>query len=154
MSDAFSAQSLERKPRRVKFLLGLLIVGLLILVFVGEAKRRAVERELQAVTIRLQEIQGPNTSSEEAEAARRDILEKVQRHVVLPEGSEPLVATIVDIEQLIKQNEFYRNGKNGDYVIVTEKFALLYDPDLDKVKEWAPVQIQEATGQQKTSSTR
>lgn len=66
----------------------------------------------------------------------------VGRHVLLPVGEEPKVATIVDIEKLKKdQPIFYENAKNGDKVLIyfISKKAFIYDPVNDIVINIGPV---------------
>ncbi len=64
------------------------------------------------------------------------------RLITLPEGEEPTVATITDIEKL-KDQTFFQKAKNGDKVIIytNAKKAILYDPIARKIIDVAPVNI-------------
>lgn len=69
----------------------------------------------------------------------------VSRHVLLPVGEEPKVATIVDVEKLRKdQPVFYENAKNGDKVLIyfISKKAFIYDPENDIVINIGPVLLE------------
>jgi hypothetical protein len=73
-----------------------------------------------------------------------ELIEKVSRLTDLPEGEEPTVATINDIDT-IRDQSFFRNGQNGDRVLIyTEaRRAILYRPETDKIIEVGPVNIGE-----------
>ena len=74
-------------------------------------------------------------------AAAKEIVDKVRRHIVIPTAIEPTVATIVDVNTLKARNEFYKDAKNGDNLIVTPTRAILYDPDKDIILDVVPVQL-------------
>ena len=57
---------------------------------------------------------------------------------------EPTVATIVNVEELRKNNAFYNKAENGDHLVVTTERAILYDPDEDIILDVIPVQLQPA----------
>ena len=72
----------------------------------------------------------------------RDIIEKVARLVVLPEGETPTIATVTDPERL-KEQAFFSNAQRGDKVLIytTAKKAILYNPTANKIVEVAPLNI-------------
>ena len=74
-----------------------------------------------------------------------DLIERVGRLVVLPEGERPTIATVSDIEQ-VKDRPFFANAKNGDKVLIytNARKAILYDP-VNDIVEIAPVNIGTAT---------
>ncbi|MGD9128885.1 MAG: hypothetical protein PVJ09_00100 [Candidatus Woesebacteria bacterium] len=70
------------------------------------------------------------------EMAQKEIgalLEKVKKHIVLPDDEQPIVATITDIETLAAEQAFYQGAENGDKVLifVKAKKALIYSPSRD-----------------------
>lgn len=79
---------------------------------------------------------------EVAQEESKTLITKVGRLVALPEGEDPTVATITDIEKL-KNQPFFARAKNGDKVLIytQAKKAYLYDPVANKVVEVAPVNI-------------
>lgn len=78
------------------------------------------------------------------------LVEKVGNLVALPEGEEPVVATVTEKEKLAGQ-AFFDKASNGDKVLIytRSKKAYLYDPDSNKVLEIAPVSF----GQKKASGS-
>lgn len=68
------------------------------------------------------------------------IIERVEKHIVLPEGEEPTIATVSDPSKLAEQR-FFANAKVGDVVLIyaQARKAYLYDPSIDKLLEVAPI---------------
>jgi len=66
----------------------------------------------------------------------------VSRHMVLPQGEIPTVATVTDPETLKKQ-PFFFNTVTGDKVLIYASAlkAILYRPELDRIIEVAPLNI-------------
>lgn len=124
---------------RTKILSTVTIIALLALVVMVDLKRRAAEQELQRLSVRLEQLTGNEQANREA-AAR--IVEKVKSHIRIPEGVEPTVARIVDVNALRQRNAFYNNAENGDYLVVTPERAILFDPEGDRIIDVVPVQIQ------------
>lgn len=80
------------------------------------------------------------------EAAASDeseqLLEAVGRLIVLPEGEEPTIATVANLEALQGQS-FFAKAKLGDKVLIFAKAgkAILYDPLGGKIVEVAPLSL-------------
>ena len=76
----------------------------------------------------------------EAQAELDKVIRLVGRHMVLPTGETPTMATVSDPEKL-RDQPFFTNAKKGDNVLifVASKKAILYDPELDRIIEVAPV---------------
>ncbi len=77
-----------------------------------------------------------------ARLATTELVDKIGKLVVLPEGEDPTIATVTDPEKL-KDQAFFAKAKKGDKVLLYTKAkkAFLYDPDLNKVVEIAPINI-------------
>lgn len=77
-----------------------------------------------------------------AQEESKDLITKVGKLIVLPEGEEPTVATVTDTE-LLKGQSFFANAKTGDKVLIytNARKAILYSPENDKIIEVAPVNI-------------
>ena len=123
-----------------KLLVILLIVALAILAYVNYQKRVQLGNELKKLTVKMEQLQTGNAPQNVA--AAKQIVEKVKKHFVIPDNVDPTVATIVDANTLKARNEFYKNAKNGDNLIVTPTRAILYDPDKDIILDVVPVQLQ------------
>lgn len=123
-----------------KLLSVVFILGLIVLVFTLEARRREAQTQLEQLTVRLEQLQTGNTS-QNREVARK-VIEKVSAHMRISTEVEPTVATIVNVEELRKRNPFYNKAENGDHLVVTTERAILYDPDEDIILDVIPVQLQ------------
>ncbi len=133
-----------------KLLTIILIVGLAALALTFYKRSMTLATELKKLTVMNEQLQTGNNPESIAEAAA--IIARVRKHIDIPTDIEPTVATIVDVEALKASNDFYKNAKNGDNLIVTPTRAILYDPDKDVILDVVPVQLQ-APSQQEASSS-
>ncbi len=122
-----------------KILSLLLVVALAVLAYVNYTKRIQLAMELQKLSVQMEQLQTGNNPQNVA--AAKQIVDKVRRHILIPTGIDPTVATIVDVNTLKSRNEFYKDAKNGDNLIVTPTRAILYDPDKDIILDVVPVQL-------------
>lgn len=69
------------------------------------------------------------------------VIEKVSRHYQVPTDETPTVAQIKDKDSLHKEQEFYQNAQNGDYVLVYSKAktAFLYRESSDRLIKVSPI---------------
>jgi uncharacterized protein HemX len=83
-----------------------------------------------------------------AKAQTSTLVEKVSKHVELPTGEQPTVATVSDVSKLSNQT-FFANAKNGDKVLIYSKAktAVLYRPSEDKVINIAPLNLNSTPNQ-------
>lgn len=126
---------------KFKRLLPLLLVVLVVLVVVLDQQRRAAQAEVQQLSLKL----GQQGDSAQNQQQANEIIAKVKQHMDLDTSVQPTVAAIVDVDKLRKQNSFYNQAKNGDFLIVTPTRAILYDEQADKVIDVVPVQIKQNT---------
>lgn len=124
-----------------KLLSFLFVIALIALVITLETRRQEAQKQLEQLTIRLEQLQG--NSSQNREAAKK-VIDQVQKHMLISTEVEPTVATIVNVEELRKKNPFYNKAENGDHLVVTTDRAILYDPDNDIILDVVPVQLQPA----------
>lgn len=70
-----------------------------------------------------------------------EIITKVSKLYLLPNTETPTVARLEDKDRIDEGKEFYKNAKNGDYLLVyrNEKLALLYRENIDKLIYVSPV---------------
>lgn len=139
--------SMSGTPRKstTKMLGTFLVVGLLLLVVVVDMQRRAAVAQLAQLSVKLNQVSGGNSAENKAEADR--IVAEVRKLMDIATDVEPTVATIVDVEVLRKQNEFYNRAENGDSLIVTPTRAILYSSKNKRIIDVVPVQL-EAPAQQ------
>jgi len=67
---------------------------------------------------------------------KSQLVEEIGKLIILPDGEEPTIATVVDPE-LLKGQPFFKNAKAGDRVLIYSKDsrAILYDPVAKRVVE-------------------
>ncbi len=123
-----------------KVLVTVLIIALAALSYVQYSKRMQVAKELEKLTMQMEQLKTGNNPQNVA--AAKEIVAKVRRHIMIPGDVDPTVATIVDIETLRSRNDFYKNAKNGDHLIVTPTRAILYDASQDVIIDVVPVQLE------------
>ncbi len=126
-----------------------LVVGLFALVVVINMKRVDAEKQLAALTMRMEQLTGGNT--EQNRELAKSVVDKLAKIMEVPSDIEPTVATIVDVEKLVEQNkEFYGKAKNGMHLIIYPTFAVIYDEEKNMINNFAPVQLTqpEAAAQQ------
>ncbi|MFH0770587.1 MAG: hypothetical protein V1926_04375 [Candidatus Peregrinibacteria bacterium] len=141
--DAFPTQcpACPSCPSRGKTLLVIALVALVVLAGALEMKRRITEKQLEQLTVRLEQLQTGNAQNK-VEAQR--IVAKVKKLMKINEEVMPTVATIVDVEMLRKRNPFYNKAQNGDFLIVTPERAILYSERTNMILDVVPVQIKPA----------
>lgn len=81
----------------------------------------------------------PNKVAQEELA---EVVERVGKLIVLPDGETPTLATVSDPSKL-KDQTFFARAKAGDKVLIftNSKKAILYDPVANKIVEVAPVNL-------------
>lgn len=72
----------------------------------------------------------------------KTLVETVGKLIVLPEGEDPTIATVSNVERL-KDQPFFARAKVGDKVLIytSARKAILYSPQANKILEVAPVNI-------------
>ena len=72
----------------------------------------------------------------------QDLIAKIGKLIILPQGETPTVATVSEPERL-KDQQFFANAKVGDKVLIYTKAkkAILCNPSTNKIIEVAPVTI-------------
>ena len=83
---------------------------------------------------------GQNSDITRSEA--EELIAKVSKLIVLPEGELPTIATVSDPEK-VKSQPFFARAKKGDKVLIfaNARRAILYDPVADKIVEVAPINL-------------
>ena len=70
------------------------------------------------------------------------LVKQVSRHFAVPEGDEPVVATVLNATALAKEQSFFQRANNGDKLLIFGKTgqAVLYSPSRDIIVNVGPVQ--------------
>ncbi|MEK7680684.1 MAG: hypothetical protein AAB348_01385 [Patescibacteria group bacterium] len=73
-----------------------------------------------------------------------EVVENVGKLILLPDNEKPIIATIIDVEKIKKDQSFYANAKNGDIVLVYQvaKKAFIYDPVKSIIVNVGPVFVE------------
>jgi len=108
-----------------------IVIALVALFAWSEKSRREQARQLKQTSQKLNELTSSN--QKRMEEVEKDILAKVRMHVEIPDDPKPVILTVLDAEKLKKDNPFYEKAENGDHLVVTSKWAVLYSPKRDKV---------------------
>ncbi|TSC55466.1 MAG: hypothetical protein Greene041679_609 [Parcubacteria group bacterium Greene0416_79] len=71
-----------------------------------------------------------------------ELVERVGKLILLPEGESPVIATVTDLEML-KGQPFFAKARAGDKVLLyqTANKAYLYTPVVNKIMEVAPITL-------------
>jgi len=77
----------------------------------------------------------------------QQIIKSVGKLIILPEGEEPVLATITDAAALSKEQSFYAGSSNGDVVLVYQKAqkAIIYNPGKNIIVNVGAVSVQPGT---------
>lgn len=67
------------------------------------------------------------TAAKEVIVSKSQILERVAKHTTLPKEEPEAVVRVEDPETLKKQNSFYEQVQEGDYIIMFRNMAIIYD---------------------------
>lgn len=68
-----------------------------------------------------------STLENDVVVSKSEIVDRVSKLTVVPEGVPDAVVRVQDPEALKKQNDFYSNVKEGDYIVMYPKMAVIYD---------------------------
>jgi hypothetical protein len=59
--------------------------------------------------------------------SKSEIVDRVAKLTLLPKGAPDAIVRVEDPDTLKKQNSFYENVKIGDYILIYQKLAVIYD---------------------------
>ena len=122
-----SSQSLRRLVQSRAFqLIAVLIIASLPSLYFYNASQRAIG-----------DANNPTSAKVETTA---QVVKQVSRHILLPSGEQPTVATVSDASK-VRSQAFFANAASGDKVLVyaQAKKAFLYRPSVDRLIEVAPL---------------
>lgn len=67
------------------------------------------------------------TFADDIVVSKSEILSRVSRHINLPLGEPEAVVRVQDPSTLKKQNTLFENAKEGDYIVMYQDLAVVYD---------------------------
>ena len=82
-----------------------------------------------------------NISKAEEAKVIQEIVSKATKLIVLPKDEEPVMATITNATDLIKEQPFYAGSQNGDVVLMYQKAlkAIIYSPERNIIVNVGPI---------------
>ena len=123
---------------------GLIILFLALILAVGASawsykNYLNVEKQLAALST-------PEGQKEISQKQTQELVNKVGRLIMLPTDEEPTVATITDADSLKKEQQFYRDAKNGDQVLIYTKAkkAIIYNEAKDILVNVGPIFVNDS----------
>jgi lipopolysaccharide export LptBFGC system permease protein LptF len=130
-----STKSKAKPKNNKKLIVSLIIVAILAaLVTVLVVQRLEINR-----------LNNPAAVAEQAKADATKLKDKVSKLMQLPD-EEATIATVQDSDKL-KEQEFFKNAKNGDKVLIftTDKKAVIYRESENKVINSGPIVLNSNT---------
>ncbi len=153
--SASSSPPAVRRLRRFLWKLLFLLVVVAVIAAVGGAwlyretkEREKLAEELKKTMAELESVKKEKAASGAGtggvvsrgdEELARQVLAGLGRHIVIAPSPAPTVATIMDVEALKKESNFYEAAQNGDYLVISGRFIMLYDADDDIILNIAPI---------------
>ncbi len=83
-------------------------------------------------------LQDPQAQQARSKRETQDLVAQVGKLMVLPEG-EPTVATVVDAEALAKEQDFFKDAKNGNKVLIYKEKAILFNVEEGRIVNVGPI---------------
>lgn len=68
-----------------------------------------------------------NSRSKAESVTQENVIEQLSKQLVLPDDLPKDFLRVSNAKTLASQDDFYKNVKNGDYIIVYDTMALVYD---------------------------
>ena len=137
------------KKTNSKHIIFILAAGLVLMTYLYVSN----ERQLRL-------IKDPKAQAEYVEKIKKDSVEELKKYVVIAEGDEPVLISVVsDAQTLRSQQAFFANIENGDQIFVFEKTyrALIWRPSSRVVVNFGSLDVQPQKGeapQVKTPDTK
>lgn len=70
----------------------------------------------------------------EVVVSQQEIIFRVKKHLEIPSDNPQSVVRVEDASNLKSQNEFFKDVKEGDYVILYDNMAIIYNLKKDEVE--------------------
>jgi len=136
----------NKKSRGLFNFIKIIIFFIFIISFAGSVAWGFWSNKMyQEAKSQINQLTSLDGQQELAKQEINQVLNKVRKHIQLPEDEEPVMATVVDAAALSQEQSFYKDANNGDRVIVYQKAqkAILYNPEKDIIINVGPVFLDE-----------
>lgn len=125
--------AMKKKKKKKSIIKELIIITIFFILVVA----------LVAVSIAYQKEKNKKITVKDIQALQQQevgmVLDEIGKHILLPEGVTPTIATITNVENLRKEMPFFDKAQNGFKVVVYEDKAILFDPVNQIIVDVAPV---------------
>lgn len=127
----FEKEELDQENVLLKILISLFCVIAILLLTKGFMFKRVVNSNQQQ----------PQDQAAQQQKIKNLVISKVGMLMVLPEG-DPQIIAVTDAEKVKKESAspFFQNTQTGDFVLVYQTTAILYNPRLNKIINVGPVE--------------
>lgn len=141
LSETNEKEIKDKKRELPKILFTILVVALVGFAGWSYWQYSELKKEKDLAT-------NPELQAKIAQKEMQKVLTLVKKHMIVPEGEEPQLATIVDAEEVIKQQPFFEGAVDGDKVLifVNARRAVVYSPSRDLIVNAGPVFSDENQG--------
>jgi hypothetical protein len=121
-----------------------ILVGTILIVLGAVGGFIKLSGENKRLRAEIQGLREDPTKAAKEETAK--IVELVGKLVILPEGEEPVMATVTDKEKL-KDQPLFAKAENGDKILIYSlaKKAFIYNPTKNVIVDVVPVNVGEGT---------
>lgn len=136
--NRISDDDLEITKNAKKKKIFLVVAVLIVLIIIGGLGLYAYNANKQ-----LKMLNDPALRQQAAKEEINSWVNKISKHIILPTGEDPMMATITDINALVKEQPFYQGAANGDIILIYSKAkqGYVYDPTKDIIVKMGPVFI-------------
>jgi len=125
----------KKSSKKIWKIIGILVfLAVLAFAIYSFVSYRNVQEKIQALTTTEGQQKMINDEIQ-------NLVAKMSKHIVLPTGETPTLATITDIDALKKEQPFYEGASNGDKILIYKnaKKGFIYDPFRDLIVNVGPV---------------
>lgn len=139
------AQHHKMKIKPLYIILGVVIVILIIGIAVSFKLFTDSQQKLAA-------IQSGGITPTPTELQIKELVKKVGRHILLPEGL-PKVISVSNVETLKKEQPFFEKASNGNLLLIYPQRVIIYDPTGDKIIDIAQIRATPAVSESPAGSS-
>jgi len=115
------------------------LIGTVLIIVIIVAASILVSREKEDEITPVGTIETEEDHPTLSESEKQELFEKIGKHIVLPDQSEPLIVQINNAEDLKKEQAFFENSQDNDILIIYPDKALIYRSSEDILINVGPV---------------
>jgi hypothetical protein len=74
-----------------------------------------------------------STVQNDVVVSQSEIIARISKHTELPDEAPKAIVRVQDADTIQKQAELFGNAKEGDYIVIYDKLAVVYDLRNDRI---------------------